>query len=343
MTNNYSQYIRHWICIWREELIYGIDQVLDLIHHYVDLPLQKIFSYFCYQSTCCSFRRRWVFDLLKTSTTHLVHSFFITFCLYFLGFFLAQMFSQTLQRIYYLSPFISPNQQCISIPFVRISSIKSHDQLHENFLQERPIITDYQMNEEPQIDYSSLHNFFNLLEDTYYILCHRSLYLYARFQTYSSLLHSNFSYYRFNLPQHPHPFSLDRPPFLDLCLHVANQSHLNSLISRLTPVASYYYPSVNVFLFNYNFTQITLTLYQLDTNSTHLERVSIHTGWLYDLYKQIDSFKYERALSTVLFDGLSTQENYVHYFDSFSLPLPSDPLLALNEMIQQDLMVLPPC
>jgi hypothetical protein len=175
------------------------------------------------------------------------------------------------------------------------------------------------------------------------MICQRSLYLYSRFQIYSSLLHSNHSQFRFFISKYSSSFTIDRPPFLDLCIHTSNRSHLEQVKSHLLPLSSYYYSSVNLFLFNFNFTQVSVTLYELDNHSLHLERVSIHTGWLRDIYSKYYFFKYNHALSTVLFDGLSNEQHYIDYFGYNYIPVPSDPVLGLNEMIQQGVLVLPLC
>jgi hypothetical protein len=175
------------------------------------------------------------------------------------------------------------------------------------------------------------------------MICQRSLYLYARFQAYSPLLHSNHSQFRFHISKYPSSFTIDHPPFLDLCVHTSNRSHLEQVKSHLLPLSSYYYASVNLFLFDFNFTQVSITLYELNNDSLHLERMSIHTGWLRDIYSKYYFFKYNHALSTVLFDGLPKGSHFVDYFDYKYIPVPSDPILGLNEMIQEAALILPLC
>jgi hypothetical protein len=109
--------------------------------------------------------------------------------------------------------------------------------------------------------------------------------------------------------------------------------------ARLLPLSSDYYSSINLFLFDFNFTQVSVTLYELNSDSKHLERVSIHSGWLRDIYSQFYFFKYDDALSTVLFDGFAIGQQYVDYFHYIHIPTPADSLLGLNEMIQQTLLV----
>jgi hypothetical protein len=96
-------------------------------------------------------------------------------------------------------------------------------------------------------------------------------------------------------------------------------------------------------VFDFNFTQVSVTLYELNSDSKHLERVSIHNGWLYDMYSRFNFFKYDDALSTVLFDGFAIGQQTVDYFDYKHIPVPADSLLGLNEMIQRTLLVLPLC
>jgi hypothetical protein len=175
------------------------------------------------------------------------------------------------------------------------------------------------------------------------MICQRSLYIYARFHIYSQLLHSNHSQFRFFLPKYPSSFPIDQPPFLDLCVHTFNRSHSEEIKSRLLPLSSYYYASINLFIFNFNFTQVSVTLYELNSDSTHLERTSIHSGWLSDLYSKFYFFKYNNALSTVLFDGLAKEQQSVDYFDNINISVPADSLLGLNEMIQHTIIVLPLC
>lgn len=329
---------------WLQELTYSCDQTLELLLHYVELPLQKLCCSYGRLFSGCLCRRPWL-RALRTSTQVLVQSYFISWILYFLLLCFAQIFSNSFERYYFLDTFLSSNRQCLRIHFVHVNptdSISAHNRLEENFLRENSVLTDEPAHKEKG-NYSQLFPLFNLLDDSYFILCQRSLQLHARFHVYSSLLHSNFSHYQFRLDQYPLPFYIDRPPFLDLCLHAFNRSHLNQIVARLLPLASYYYSSVNMFFFDYNFTQVTVTLYELDVNSTHLERVSIHSGWFYELYRQASSVKYQGALSTVLFDGLPAGESSVNYFDALNIPLPADPLLALNEMVQKVALVLPSC
>jgi hypothetical protein len=345
MTTRASESITQLIfSAWYHELIFSFNQILDIVHKYVDLPLQKIFCYYTYPSICCT-RRRWLIDKLKCSTGYLVRSWTISFLLYFLLFISAQIFSNSIERVHFLDPFLSHDRQCIHIEFIhadRNRTLTNHEQLQTNFLRQNIIITDV-IPTQNHSNYSQLFDLFDVLQGSYYIICQRSLYLYARFHAYSLLLNSNSSYYRFRLAQYPFAFSIDRPPFLDLCLHTSNRTQLNRMISRLRLLPSFHYASVNLFVFTYPFTQVSLTIYVLDNNSTNIERVSIRTGWLYELYERFSSFKYDRALSTALFDGVWLEENFLDYFDLISIPLPSDPLLAMNEMVQQTLMSLPLC
>ena len=327
-----------------QELGYSLDHLLEYIYIYVELPLQKVL--FCHGNvSACYYRQRSFCDFFKTCTQILAQSYFVAFCLYFALLLFAQLFSTAIQRHYFLDPLLSKNRQCISIDFVRVNhpDMISHQQrLRDNFLRENTIVGHEDYQEEKYND-SQIHRLFELLEDEQYMICQRSLYLYSRFHTYISLLRSNQSQFRFVLPKYSLPFSIDRPPFLDLCLHVANHTHLSQIKSRLLPLASDYYSSVNLFLFDFNFTQISVTLYALNANSTHLERVSIHTGWLSDMYQQFNFLKYDRALSTVLFDGVSLEHNYAEFYNYSHVPVPADPILGLNEMVQQALLVLPLC
>ncbi|CAF0872298.1 unnamed protein product [Rotaria sordida] len=325
------------------ELIFSIDTSLEYLYKYIELPLQNIF--YCFGNiSSCYFRRRSLIEFSRHSTQILVQSYAITFLLYFILLLFGHLFTISIQNHYFIDPFLSNNRQCINIKFVRIYD-NEHDfeniRLKDNFIRENVIIGD-QVYRKNTSNYSQLYELLHLLEDDHYMICQRSLYIYARFHAYSSLLHSNYSQFRFFLPNYP-SFTIDQPPFLDLCIHTSNHTHLEQIKSRFLPLASHYYASINLFLFDFNFTQVSLTLYILNNESIHLERSSIHTGWLYDIYSRFHFFKYNYALSTVLFDGLSVGQHFIDYFDYLYVPLPADPLLALNEMVQQALLILPLC
>ena len=327
-----------------QELGHSLDLLLEFIYRYVELPLQKVL--FCHGNvSALYYRQRSLCDFFKASTQILAQSYFVAFTLYFALLLFAQLFSNAIQRYYFLDPLLSNTRQCISIDFVRVNQpemISHQHRLRNNFLRENLIIGHEDYHEEKYND-SQIHQLFDLLEDSHYMICQRSLYLHSRFHAYTSLLRTNQSQFRFVLPKYSFSFPIDRPPFLDLCLHVSNDSHLSDIKSRLLPLASDYYSSVNLFLFDFNVTQISITLYALNTNSTHLERVSIHTGWLSDMYQQFSFLKYDQALSTVLFDGVSLGHNFAEFYNYSHVPVPADPMLALNEMVQQALLVLPLC
>jgi len=327
-----------------DDLIFSIDHTLVYVYKYIELPIRHIFCC-CGNISSYYYRRPSWFDFSKSLTQILVHGYAITFFLYFISLLFAQLFSIAIQKYYFIDPFLSYNRQCINIQFVRITHdehIYNNTRLRENFIRENFIIGE-ETDQNYKHNYTQLDELLDLLDDNHYVICQRSLYLYARFQTYSSLLHSNHSQFRFFISKYSSSFTIDQPPFLDLCVHTSNRSHLEQVQSRLLPLASYYYTSVNLFIFNFNFTQVSITLYQLNNNSTHLERISIHTGWLRDIYSQFNWFKYDHALSTVLFDGLSRGQSFITYFDDIQIPVPADPLLGLNEMVQESIMVLPLC
>lgn len=327
------------------ELAFMFDQSLEMIYIYFELPLQNACYYFGNLSLYKP-RQRTCFQYIKNLTGILVQGYLITFILYFLILFFAPLFSLALQRYYFLDPLLSINRQCINIQFVRINHpkdlITNHSRLKENFLRENFIIRNESYRKD-LYNYTQFYQLLDLLESNHYIICQRSLYLYARFQTYSSLLHSNYSQFRFYLPKYPKSFFIDQPPFIDLCVQALNRSHSEKLQSQLLSLSSYSYSSINLFIFNFNFTQVTITLYELNQQSTHLERISIHSGWLRDIYSQFEFFKYEDALSTVLFDGFSLGQQSIDYFNYIHIPVPADSLLGLNEMVQQTLLVLPLC
>jgi hypothetical protein len=321
-----------------------LNQTLTFIYNNIELPIQNACCYFGNISLYNSRQRIW-FRLFRNIIEILVQSYIITFVLYFILLFFAQFFSIAIQRYYFIDPLLSNNRQCINIQFVRISNhefISNNNLLKNNFLRENFIIGD-EYDRKVIYNYTQLYQLLDLLDNYHYMICQRSLYIYARFQTYSKLLHSNHSQFRFFISKYPSSFTIDRPPFLDLCVHTSNHSQAEELKSSLLSLTSYYYTSINLFLFNFNFTQVSVTLYELNSDSTHLERVSIHNGWLYDIYSRFDFFKYDDALSTVLFDGFAIGQQSVDYFDYKDIPVPADSLLGLNEMIQQTILVLPLC
>ncbi|CAF1055496.1 unnamed protein product [Rotaria magnacalcarata] len=327
------------------DLIYSIDQTLDYVYRYIELPLQDIFSYFNNISHCYV-RRRSLIDFSRPVTHILVESYAITCFLYIILLLFGYVFSIATQRHYFIDPFLSNNRQCINIKFVRIINSEENNlqnsRLKENFIRENSIIKDENYQRQTH-NYAQFYQLLHLIENNHYMICQRSLYIYARFHAYSSLLHSNLSQFQFFLPSHLSSFPIDQPPFIDLCVHTSNRSDLEEIKSRLLPLASYYYASINLFIFDFNFTQVTLTLYELNSHSTHLERVSIHTGWLYDIYSQFHFFKYSHALSTVVFDGLPTGQPSIDYFNYVYIPVPVDTLLGLTEMVQRSILVLPLC
>jgi hypothetical protein len=320
------------------------DQISEYVYKYVELPLQNACCYFG-NISLCNTRQRTLFRLPRHLSEKLVQSYIITFFLYFILLFFAQIFSHSLQRYYFIDPLLSNDRQCINIQFVRIDNNDynyNNTRLKENFIRENFIIGNESYRKDIY-DYTQLHQLLNVLENNHYIICQRSLYLYARFHAYSKLLHSNYSQFRFFMSKYPSSFSIDQPPFLDLCVHTFNRSQTEHIKSYLLSLSSHYYTSVNLFFFNFNFTQVSVTLYELNDNSTHLERISIHSGWLRDTYSQFYFFKYDDALSTVLFDGFAREQQFVDYFDYKHIPVPADSLLGLNEMIQRTLLILPLC
>ena len=329
-----------------QELAFIIDATLGFVYTYIELPLQNSCYYFGNLSLYKP-RQRNLFYFTKNLTEILVQSYLITFILYFVILFFAPLFSLAIQRSYFLDPLLSTNRQCIDIQFVRIDhsqdlTTNQHVRLKENFLRENIIIAN-ESHRNDQYNYTQFYQLLDLLENNHYIICQRSLYFYARFQIYSSLLHSNYSQYRFFLPKYSKSFAIDQPPFIDLCVHTLNRSHSEQMKSQLQTLSSYIYSSINLFLFDFNFTQVTVTLYELNKASKHLERISIHGGWLRDVYSQFDYFKYDDALSTVLFDGFPLGQQSIDYFNYIHIPVPADSLLGLNEMVQQSLLVLPLC
>jgi hypothetical protein len=329
---------------WLSEISLGINLIIDSVYEFIELPLQNAFDYVGIFSVC-ECRRRSSLRFCKNWTQILSQSYLITFILYFIFLIFAQIFSTAIQRYYFIDPLLSNNRQCINIQFVSINKngyVHNDSRLKDNFIRENSIVRNETYREDT-FNYKQFYALLELLDDTHYMICQRSLYIYARFDVYSSLLHSNHTQFQFFLPQYSSTFTIDRPPFLDLCVHTSNRSHLNQIKSRLLVLSSKYYSSVNLFLIDYNFTQVSVTLYELDNNSTHLERVSIHTGWLREMYSQFYFLKYDHALSTVLFDGLAVKQRFVDYFDGIQIPLPADPLLGLNEMVQETLLVLPLC
>ena len=345
MTNRFTKAcFQAFLKTLSNDFTYSIDHSLIYLYKFVELPIQQIFC--CFRNISSHYYRRpsW-FDFSKIFTQILVQSYIITFFLYFILLFFAQLFSIAIQKYYFIDPILSYNRQCINIQFVDIShndQVYNNTKLKDNFIRENFIIGK-EIHRQEKYNYTQLYGLLDLLSDDHYMICQRSLYLYARFQVYTSLLHSNHSQFRFFTSKYPSSFAIDQPPFIDLCIHTSNRSHLEQVQSRLLPLASYYYTSVNLLLFDFNFTQVSVTLYELNGNSTHLERISIHTGWLRDIYSQFDWFKYDHALSTVLFDGLSRGPYFVDYFDYMHVPVPADPLLALTEMVQESVLVLPLC
>ena len=329
------------------EFTFATDEILGAVYTYVELPLQNAFHYFG-NIALYKPRQRNLFYFTKNLTEILVQSYLITFILYFVILFFAPLFSLAIQRSYFLDPLLSINRQCLNIQFIRIDHLDNdlttnqHVRLKENFLREN-IIVGNESHRNEQYNSTELYQLFDLLESNHFMICQRSLYLYARFHTYSLLLHSNYSQYRFFLPKYSKSFSIDQPPFIDLCVHTLNRSHSEQIKSQLETLSSYVYSSINLFLFDFNFTQVTVTLYELNKESKHLERMSIHSGWLRDTYSQFDYIKYDDALSTVLFDGFPRGQESIDYFNYFHIPVPADSVLGLNEMVQQSLLVLPLC
>ena len=326
------------------DIAVGVNLLIEFVYKYVEIPLQNIFYYFGNCLLCYPRRRSWL-QYSTYATQLLLQSYVITIFIYFNLLLSSHLFTISIQKHYFIDPILSKHRQCINIKFIRVLKRQysfRNDRLTNNFVVENCIVNK-EKHRQDVYNYTRLHQLLNLLENDYYMICQRSLYVYSRFHAYSSLLHSNHSQYRFLISNYPSSFTIDQPPFLDLCLHTSNRSHLDDLKSRLLPLSTYYYESVNLFLFDFNFTQVTLTLYQLDNHSTLLERISVHTGWLYSIYSKYQFFKYSYALSTVLFDGLSKGQQSVDYFNYTNIPVPADPLLGLNEMVQQTLLVLPLC
>ena len=321
-----------------------IDTALEFIYFYIELPLQNF---------CWNIHRLIRFQSLTPQrlsmkrssnfTEILVQSYIITLIIYFICLFLAQIYSYSLRRYYFLDPFLSNNRQCLNIQFIQNADRhSSHQHLTDNFLQENSIYK-IQSYEQETFDTGQIEQLFQLLNQYHFMICQRSLYLYARYSSYTNLLHSNYSNYRFYLPKYSRTFAYDQPPFLDLCVHTNDEQHLEQIRFELLSRATHAYPSLDLYFFNYDFTEISITLYQLNTQSTHLERVSIHTGWLYDIYSQFDFFKYDDTLSTILFDGYARGQQTIEFFNYRNIPVPADSLLGLNEMIQQKILVLPLC
>lgn len=324
--------------------ILTIDQTSEYIYDHIEIPLQNACYYFG-NLTVHKSRQGILFNLSKDLINLLVQSYLITFFLYFILLFFAQIFFYAIQRYYFIDPFLSTNRQCINIQFVHNNNelISNNTKLKENFLRENSFIKNESYQKKENLDYTQFYHLLDLLENNHYMICQRSLYLYSRFHVYSSLLHSNQSQFRFSLSKYFSSFTFDQPPFLDLCVHTNNHSQIELVKSRLLPLSTYYYSSINLFFFNFNFTEVTITLYELNKDSTHLERVSIHSGWLFDIYSQVDFIKYLDTLSTVLFDGFALGQQSVDYFNYTHIPVPADTILGLNEMIQQTILILPLC
>lgn len=333
--------IRDLFILFTHQFSIVIDQTFESIYIYLETPLQNACHHFGIPSFFKS-RQGWTWETLGSLTDLLTQSYFFTFVFYFVVLFFAPLYSHAVQQSYFVDPLLSINRQCIDIQFVRINSIDRPSRLKENFLGENRIFGEESQRHD-LYDYTQVYQLFDLLNNHHWMICQRSLYLYARFQTYSSLLHSQHSHYRFRLSKSSRTFSIDQPPFLDLCLNTLNRTHSDRIQSELRSLSSYVYSSINLFLFDFNFTQVTVTLYELNHQSTHLERISIHTGWLRDLYVQFDFFKYQDALSTVLFDGYALGQQYVDIFNYSHVPVPADTVLGLNEMVEQAILVLPLC
>lgn len=341
--NNYS-YLSEIISSLSQGGIIIIDTVLELIYFYIELPIQNFCWHFRRLNTFQSLTQtRLSMKISSNLTEILVQSYLISLIIYFLCLFIAQIYLYSLQRYYFLDPFLSNDRQCLNIKFIKnFDKYTSLEYLNENFLHENSIYT-IQSYEQELFDTKQFEQLFHILNQYHFMICQRSLYLYARYSSYMNLLHSNYSIYRFDLPKYSRTFAFDQPPFLDLCVHTTNQIDLEQIRLELLKQATYAYPSLNLYFFNYYFTEITITLYQLNTQSTHLERVSIHTGWLYDIYSQFEFFKYHDQLSTILFDGYARGQQTMEFFNYKNLPVPADSLLGLNEMIQQKILVLPLC
>lgn len=329
------------------KIVEHLDEILQIIDELVEKPAENwIRSRFRFCSSISLFLNRiGALDSLANLTTNLVQSYFLTISFYFVFLLISQMLMTSMEREIFLDPFIATRSHCVQIDFLERQNshrILSETRLMKNFLQDNSVIPTEQFPHD-QFNQTRIENVLSLIDGQTYVTCHRSLFLYARYEVYRSLLNGESSFYRLRLSRFDRTFFFDRPPFIDLCLNVWNSEQLEQLIQTLLPYATFFYSSINLFIFDLEFTQISLTLYKFDRNSTHLERTSTRTGWFFDLYQQISSIKYQGALSTVHFDGAPLQEHYVHYFDSIRIPLPADPILALNEMSERDLIILKNC
>lgn len=159
-------------------------------------------------------------EISSNVTEILVSDYLITFIIYFLCLFLGQVFSYSLQRYYFLDPFLSTNRQCLNIQFIQNAHLHtSHQRLKDNFIQENSIRA-VQYYEQEKFNTTELHQLLLLLNQYHFMICQRSLYLYARYSAYNNLLHSNFSIYRFFLPKYSRTFAIDQPPFFgSLCTY----------------------------------------------------------------------------------------------------------------------------
>lgn len=343
-STNFSL-VREYFSLLTDQFKLVIDQTLEFVYTFVEVPLQNAGYHFGIHSLYES-RRGWLWQSTRNISGLLSQSYLWAFFIYFLILFFAPLYSRAVQRCYFADSLLSTNRQCLDIQFVRIyhrdNSLPKPSRLNDNFIEENRIIKE-EFPRNNLDNYTEFYELFDLLNNYHWMICERSLYLHARFQTYSSLLHSDHSQYRFHLSKYPRTFAIDQPPFIDLCLHAFNRTHSEHLQSRLRSLSSYSYSSINLFVFDFHFTQVTVTLYELNHESKHLERISIHTGWLRDLYAQFHFFKYQDALSTVLFDGYALGEQSVDYFNYTHIPVPADSILALNEMVQQALLILPIC
>lgn len=343
-STNFS-FVRDYFSLLTYQFKVVIDQTFEFVYTFVEVPLQNVGHQLGLNALHES-RRGEGWQWTRTISALLSQSFLWTFLIYFVILFFVPLYSRAVQQSYFTDPFLSINRQCLDIQFVRVkhrdNTWMKSSRLNDNFIKENRIIQE----EFPRIDRNNLTDFyrlFDILNNYHWMICQRSLYLHARFQTYSSFLHTNYSKYRFYLNKYPQTFAIDQPPFIDLCLHAFNHTHSEHLESRLRSLSSYSYSSINLFVFDFPFTQVTVTLYELNEHSEHLERISIHTGWLYQLYNQFDFFKYQDALSTVLFDGYALGDQSVDFFNYTHVPVPADSMLGLNEMVQQAILVLPIC
>ncbi|CAF0756447.1 unnamed protein product [Didymodactylos carnosus] len=342
----FSWLSNHYLLYLYSEIEEFTNIVYDFTLCHIEQPLENIFGYLCY---CINFRRYCICSpSILTCSKIACYSYFIAFLIYYLLLPFAYIYFVNIQHKYFIDPLLSANGQCVDIKFVRTSIELNEDQkqLTKNFLRYVKVAISnktfaYAYSEN---NYTSLHRLFDFLviNNYRYIICGKNLYFYTLFDSYSSLFRdkNNRTYYIFDLKSAY--FVYDRPPFIDICIYLENRSQIAELIKVLKQKFSHtinYYSSINLIDIDLSYTKVSLKLYLKDLNSTHLEHVATHNGWLIDMYKQFSFFTYDYMISAQLFET----NKYIEYFDYKQIPVPTEPLLALTEMIQQNVIIKSMC